>query len=78
MLKSLVDSDGVVWQALPTQYYLIESMPCVAKDRCAHELFQFLPTTKCATPEEVYRSYISKSGKSRQRTLQLKKSDSVQ
>ena len=31
ILRSLVNSEGVVWQAKQTQYYIIECMPLVDK-----------------------------------------------
>ena len=31
ILRSIVDSEGVVWQAQPTQYYIVECMPYTTK-----------------------------------------------
>ena len=33
ILRSIVDSEGIVWQSQPTQYYIIECMPCTTKVR---------------------------------------------
>ncbi|XP_067936885.1 E3 ubiquitin-protein ligase rnf213-alpha-like [Watersipora subatra] len=58
ILRSLVNSEGVVWQAQPTQYYIIECMPCINKDRSSvHEIFDILPTITCISPEEALKKY---------------------
>ncbi|XP_067936886.1 E3 ubiquitin-protein ligase rnf213-alpha-like [Watersipora subatra] len=55
ILKSLVNSEGVVWQAQPTQYYIIECMPYTKEGRSVHELMDLLPTTMCHSPCEELR-----------------------
>ena len=37
ILKSIVNSDGLVWQTQPTQYYIVECMPLLRKVK--HDLF---------------------------------------
>ncbi|XP_067936891.1 E3 ubiquitin-protein ligase rnf213-alpha-like [Watersipora subatra] len=57
ILRSLVNSEGVVWQAQPTQYYIIECMPFTKEGENVHEVLDLLPTTMCYTPDEVLRRY---------------------
>ena len=46
ILRSIVNSEGVVWQAQPTQYYIIECMPYTRKvsvtSSCKQSKFQML------------------------------------
>ncbi|XP_067936895.1 E3 ubiquitin-protein ligase rnf213-alpha-like [Watersipora subatra] len=64
ILRSLVNSEGVVWQAQPTQYYIIESMPLIRKDGfCRHEVLELLPTITCITPTQALDFYQGNSGK---------------
>ncbi|XP_067936897.1 E3 ubiquitin-protein ligase rnf213-alpha-like [Watersipora subatra] len=62
ILRSLVNSEGVVWQAQPTQYYIIESMPLIRKDgSCRHEVLELLPTITCITPTQALDFYQANS-----------------
>ncbi|XP_067940324.1 E3 ubiquitin-protein ligase rnf213-alpha-like [Watersipora subatra] len=68
ILRSLVNSEGVVWQVKKEQYYIIECMPFTVENdytaakqqpKSAHEVIDFLPTTQCITPQEAYKFYNS-------------------
>jgi len=41
ILQSLVNSDGVVWQAKKSQYYVIECMPFIKQVKYSKQYFDF-------------------------------------
>ncbi|XP_067940322.1 E3 ubiquitin-protein ligase rnf213-alpha-like [Watersipora subatra] len=69
ILRSIVNSEGVVWQVKQEQYYIIECMPFTAENGChgagqtqpksAHEVIDFFPTIQCITPQEAYKLYLT-------------------